>query len=111
MSLLDYKIIRHLSSTVNQLKFTLKQRYHLALVLLIGNLDQDYAWDDSVSVVRNLPDVRTSTIRTDPIMGKKLRMLLQSQQSFGAVLSIGVLFFLTSFIYACLDLQDKTGAS
>ncbi|KAF2115697.1 hypothetical protein BDV96DRAFT_545384 [Lophiotrema nucula] len=110
-SLLDYKIIRQLSSTDNRSKVTFKQRCHLALILLIGNLDQDYAWGDSVSAVQTLPNVRTSTNHTDPTMGRKIRMQLQAQQSFGAVLGIGVLFFVTSFIYACLDLQGKTGVS
>jgi hypothetical protein len=110
-SVLDYKILRQLSSTKNQARITFRQRCHLALILLIGNLDHDYAWDDSVSAVAGLPNVRVATVQTDPAMGRKIRMLLQAQQNFGSVIGIGVLFFITSFVYACLDLQGKFGNS
>lgn len=110
-SLLDYKIVRQLSSRKVQSKVTFKQRCHLALILLIGNLDQDHAWNDSVSAVTSLPNARGVTMHTDATIGRKIRMLLQAQQNFGAVLGIGVLFFVTSFIYACLDLQGKAGLS
>jgi hypothetical protein len=110
-SVMDYKILRQLSSSNNQPNVTFKQRCHLALILLIGNLDSDYAWADSISAVKGLPNVRRATIHTDAAMGRKIRMLLQAQQNFGSVLGIGVLFFITSFIYACLDLQGKLGDS
>jgi hypothetical protein len=110
-SLLDYKIVRQLSSMKNQSKITFKQRCHLTLILLIGNLDMDYAWADSLSAVEGLPNVRSAAIHTDAAMGRKIRMLLQAQQNFGSVLGIGVLFFITSFIYACLDLEGKAGLS
>lgn len=64
-----------------------------------------------MSVVEGLPNLGASAIDADRHVGRKIRMLLQTQQGFGTVIGIGVLFFISSFIYACLELQDKLGGS
>ncbi|EFR04025.1 hypothetical protein MGYG_07030 [Nannizzia gypsea CBS 118893] len=110
-SLLDHKVLRQLATNSTLRSLTFKQRCHLTMILPLGSLDQKPAWEASVSVVKRLPDLTAVATDRDRLVGRKIRMLLQTQQMFGSALGIGVLFFISAFIYACLELQDNLGGS
>lgn len=52
---LDARILDFVSERIKANKLTIQERAHALLIILIGNLDQDPAWERSKSFVRGLP--------------------------------------------------------
>lgn len=55
-ALLDVRIMRFLETRMLSNGLTIRQRTHMLLVVLLGNLDQDPAWDHSKRVIEELPN-------------------------------------------------------
>ncbi|KAI1376894.1 hypothetical protein F4677DRAFT_77561 [Hypoxylon crocopeplum] len=54
-ALIDKRILRYLESRVNVNSLSVRERVHLLLVVLLGNLDLSPAWEDSITLVKVLP--------------------------------------------------------
>ena len=55
-ALLDVRIMRFLESRMQSNGLTIRQRAHLLLIVPLGNLDHDPAWDHSKRLIEELPD-------------------------------------------------------
>lgn len=128
-TVLDARILAYLRSN-NEIGPRI--RAHLLLVVLIGNLDEHKAWDESVQWLNSFhiddsrPGSATSRPEDTSTIGKmseapthqtigRLRQglvdLLDSQSPFGTTLGIGVTFFSLCFLYSISQIRAHWGQS
>lgn len=128
-AILDAKLLSYLDSQVRVGGLSIKERAHLLLALLLGNIEMRPAWDDSLEFLHQLPnDPPGACMLADPKpvaadhaqerrdlvvadVQMKLQAMLDSQSEFGATVGAPVLFYLGSFVWACFEIQANWGSS
>ena len=129
-ALLDLRTLRYLDSRLENNALTVRRRAHLLLIILLGNLDREPAWEHSKQVIKNLPDenirgklaytahsssgsliwpVEAENKREVDSVKLKLNCILQSQIDFGSSVGAPILFYTGSFLYAIMDIRSRYG--
>ena len=134
-ALLDLRLLRFLESQYSSNSLSVKERSHLLLVILLGNLDLNPAWEHSKLLVIRLPNESLSrrcgschqplfpattdssivdrypdsTLGEIAVVKLKLKSMLESQYSFGSSVGAAVLFYTGSFIYTLWEIKSNWG--
>jgi hypothetical protein len=126
-ALLDARILRFLQRRLRSNSLSIRNRGHLLLVILLGNLDFEPAWHHSKLLVQGLPkDAFLSPVASTPTrrsihwaaasdssdvlcVKSQLHAMLDSQPSFGDTVGAPVLFYIAGFIWSVYEIQTSYG--
>ncbi|KEY74949.1 hypothetical protein S7711_01298 [Stachybotrys chartarum IBT 7711] len=139
-AILDAKLLNYVETQIESSRLTVKERAHLLLVLLLGNLETSPTDVDMQRFLEILPDdvawalpnfkpaianhgpngtqplapfphsQLPSRTKSIDIMKTKLLAILDSQPTFGVTVGAPALFYVGSFIWACFEIRSNWGS-
>lgn len=119
---IDKRVVEFAFERIGSSNMTISLRVRILVAVLIGNLDQDTAWNPAMSVPATLehhqplPEGQYARIqeiqRRDSLMHDvqtRLKSMIACQYSFGSAVGAPVVFYIGSFIYAIIETNSDLG--
>lgn len=114
----DKRVVDCVHEKIDNEHLPLPLRARILLAILVGNLDQDTAWEPAMSVAVSLEhfasppgDNKASEeeLRRLQDVQARLRSMLACQYSFGSTIGAPIVFYIGSFIYAIIETKYQLG--